>query len=519
MKRKRVWTGVGGLAAVIATALPAFVLRGYSPIEVSKETTWFTEPLTADGYVNYRRVLRDRDSRGRIPSLLQELQNEEIAVVSNVRDTGTLYRAAKERFKSEATTGLHLAQLSMILGENGDFRNRYRKCCSLPYQRSAAPFIASVVSENEEWYDRLEKAIRSPNDVWFWSDETGNPVGNAHALNHNMFNLWEDDVPVRFMLNLGEGNFAEANQDLDLLRTIANWQLATPSHRAMSRMCRTHRRICKCCCVAMLTSNRDPNEWLPQSSAEIPLSLDSNVLSQIRVVMLDELQAMHQRGPTTVSMQSFDQFADSLKQRSLEMSFDWNVLMRDQNAFLDEVTADIWNERTWPIVHTRFQEKWTQIPKLAQWQSSGNFYSVSNARLSGTEYVKQHRRHLTLTSAYEHVSSLYMKIAWTRLTRIVAQLATYRNTHSKFPDSLRQIEIQTNEELLDPFTESEFKYSRDGDGFRLYSVGANMTDENGTFGYSSGSPGEKSYENADDISFRWPFEDRHAEEVGKSGAN
>ncbi len=53
----------------------------------------------------------------------------------------------------------------------------------------------------------------------------------------------------------------------------------------------------------------------------------------------------------------------------------------------------------------------------------------------------------------------------------------------------------------------------------LYSVGANMTDESGNFGYSPGLHGAKSYENADDISFRWPLEEGYAEQKGKSGVD
>lgn len=66
-----------------------------------------------------------------------------------------------------------------------------------------------------------------------------------------------------------------------------------------------------------------------------------------------------------------------------------------------------------------------------------------------------------------------------RATLLVTQLQAHRQQHGVYPDSLDALPTGT---AIDPFTEQPFVYRRDGDGFVLYSAGANGVDDGGVDG-------------------------------------
>ena len=64
-----------------------------------------------------------------------------------------------------------------------------------------------------------------------------------------------------------------------------------------------------------------------------------------------------------------------------------------------------------------------------------------------------------------------------RATILTARLKAYRQQHGAYPESL---EVFGDREIaIDPFTGGRFAYQRDGDGFRLYSLGGNGVDDGG----------------------------------------
>ena len=59
-------------------------------------------------------------------------------------------------------------------------------------------------------------------------------------------------------------------------------------------------------------------------------------------------------------------------------------------------------------------------------------------------------------------------------------LKRYKQEHGQYPDQLQQILSETFKELpLDPYNGEPFHYRKEGDGFLLYSVGANRVDDGG----------------------------------------
>ena len=72
------------------------------------------------------------------------------------------------------------------------------------------------------------------------------------------------------------------------------------------------------------------------------------------------------------------------------------------------------------------------------------------------------------------------QVAKYRGTRIVLALELYRRKHKAYPEDLSALVPEFIESLpADPFSNEAFKYLREGDEYRLYSVGANLQDDGG----------------------------------------
>jgi hypothetical protein len=80
-----------------------------------------------------------------------------------------------------------------------------------------------------------------------------------------------------------------------------------------------------------------------------------------------------------------------------------------------------------------------------------------------------------------------------RMLPVLVELRRYYNENGQWPETLEEIKTKVPKlALIDPYTEVQFVYKKEGDGFRLYSKGKNRIDENG---FRAGS--------ADDFMF-WP---------------
>lgn len=63
---------------------------------------------------------------------------------------------------------------------------------------------------------------------------------------------------------------------------------------------------------------------------------------------------------------------------------------------------------------------------------------------------------------------------------IAIELRVYKARHGKYPDTLKELALNTTHELpLDPFTGQSYIYRKEKEGFIVYSVGANLKDDRG----------------------------------------
>ncbi len=89
-------------------------------------------------------------------------------------------------------------------------------------------------------------------------------------------------------------------------------------------------------------------------------------------------------------------------------------------------------------------------------------------------------------------------------------LSAYRTEHGEYPKTLAELAPTYIDAILkDPFTDGEFYYKQEGDGYLLYSVGRNGKDDGGR-NYMHGSRDETGtvtedeMKSWDDIAIRTP---------------
>lgn len=131
------------------------------------------------------------------------------------------------------------------------------------------------------------------------------------------------------------------------------------------------------------------------------------------------------------------------------------------------------------------------------------------AILGTTADVSVHAGHTIsafMISAYRQSSLARGRVeARRQLARLAFALAAFHAERGAYPPLLDELApVYLDEVPFDPFTAAPLRYELGApDGYRLYSVGENLTDDGGR-GHESDKPG-------DDISIGVPFADRPGE--------
>jgi len=121
------------------------------------------------------------------------------------------------------------------------------------------------------------------------------------------------------------------------------------------------------------------------------------------------------------------------------------------------------------------QPYWKARPELLRWDTTvsnlSGFYSLSNLSLGGmTRYPEQVARAQARALA----------------ARLGLALSAHKQQTGSYPDDLTVLSPDLIDEIpLDPFTGEPFIYRKEADGFILYSIGPNLTDDDGVYVYDN----------------------------------
>jgi hypothetical protein len=189
-----------------------------------------------------------------------------------------------------------------------------------------------------------------------------------------------------------------------------------------------------------------------------------------RYFVLDLCQWMARGGPGNVAI-LLDQIlpaggSDRVRWQTKLMTrflpVPYEEAMRSMNQFYDGAVV-AWGQPTWA--------KRREAMRL--WQEEGE--RAASGNLVGV-FMRAHWPAIYLLPAFTRAMEVGEGArAELRLARVALALAAYRAERGAYPAELGEL----GEVPLDPFTDGAFVYARTGEGYRLYSVGANMKDDGG----------------------------------------
>lgn len=147
------------------------------------------------------------------------------------------------------------------------------------------------------------------------------------------------------------------------------------------------------------------------------------------------------------------------------------------------------------------------------------FRDINSNAIAGALDLAKGRTPQKVTA--QRVSALYLAVALgsgyvvlitddvanirVRLTEVALGLGAYRTEHGQYPDQLRALPPMYLPRLpKDPYSDEDFRYRRQGDGYVLYSVGPNGNDNTGPSVASWDPAYNEELSKSDDIGIRMP---------------
>ncbi len=458
-----------------------------APVRVSYETTRLTGPLSADGYVDYLKVIRDDLKQ---TSLHYDdhpwhvlFQDEDSRRVNGNRSgpsgaRSLVYREPVEILREElGSEAKSIAGREALRVYEEEMLPRRRHN---PYSTSEDPVAVAAIAANAYWYQAIEQScdaaklpVSFPQNSPSESEATAGDIGlDLHSYCSQIV----DRLLLRSMNRAGDGGLVDAYADIHLIFRIARKMdglcfvstscadsAETKASRAIIVQILSSPLMTKECCHQI--------ESLPQESTmpEILRIVDQTE----RYIRLDLIQGMHLRKFSPVRFHGRLAFA---KSRRFWHAVDWNRVLVETNRVFDEqlkvlrmagsrnqTMAAAKHRQTLALSH----EADVDPDEIPLWSAN-----------DPTDFLI---RQLQIESSdiFDPIIMTYCRDLRRRVIQIVARLSMSRKIHGEFPRELNSVlaidgfSEAAPDLLIDPFSGMVLGYESSGDAFILFSVGPN----------------------------------------------
>ena len=505
---------------------------GRHAITVSYETTRITAPLHPEGGVDYLAALNQQASEGvtpennavvellhafgpaKIPSELRPTFFQMLGM-QPLPDEGAYFVSFEDYCRQT------LAEDVVTRDSNGD---GWTDLDETIFRAEIAPWTADAWPQVAAWLDAnqlaLERIVAASQRTRYYCPLMCKSAKSA---------LMDVDTPImyferpaaralatRAMLRLGSGDVEAAWQDdlacHRLSRLVGQGQMLLDALRSFGL-----EGIAVFIDRAVLMQTGLSTERLQRMVDDLAqLAPVPNCADQLdradRFGFLGEIQRMAAEGPGSVEKTEdrnrVDTAADSssLDQYSAVI-FDYNAVMRSQNAWIDRTVAAL-RQPTWSARRTAIHSMETEIDtsmKGPRSVFSTAFSFLSSPRRTISEGMGQMMVSLSMTGV-RGVAEAEMRANVKRdLINVGFRLAQYRADRGEYPNQLADLVPQYIAAIpIDPFADRPFVYRRQPVGFMLYSVGLNGKDDVGT-GYRDYESDRDVDAGEDDIVVRVPL--------------
>lgn len=495
-------------------------------VTISKQTTYITEPLRKDGFVDYLAALNQRCREG--------ITQENNATIPLLKAIGLGKIAPKHRDEYCRMLGIKL------LPEKGDYyvdleeyvhalkakekpvaelgekdhdaiSEQLTKAMKRPWSKKEFPVLAGWLAANERPMVLLVAASKCPRSYDPLISEDGQLIGMLLPT----VTLYREAVRVlttRAMFRVDEGKIDEAWEDLlachrlarlagqgptlvESLVAVAVDSMACAADQGLLQ----HVRIT----AAQAAKMRDDLGKLPP----MPKIVDKIVAGE-RLVFLDCVGTVCRKGISSIASlldgpKSDRGMVKSMLDVMLAASVDWDQVLRMGNSWYDRM-ADACRKPTRADRRVAMGKIESEIFKLAK--KSVDLKSLGASALGRPrEEISRRMGELLLglflpplSRVADAEDSAAMR---SELNRLAFALAAYRADHGSYPAKLAHLKPKYLTEVpKDIFIDAALHYTRQGDGYLLYSVGRNEKDDGGK-GLDDCKAGDGGW---DDLAVRMP---------------
>lgn len=482
LRRRNVW-GFAALGIGLPLAWMLWRIFGWLPaLEVTTETTWLTQPVGENGYVDYLGHLRTEyvrqggfaDPGDPWHIMIEDERRGQTSV------DGVLYVDPVQEFRASLDAETEMFEREQQV-ENFE-EELLPALTSGPWQADDHPVVAATVEQNAEWYQKLEEC-RSPVSYLTFPDGTGEPVENIAGYIGLVGTDSARQIQERFLLRMGlhfgQQNPSSAVTDaLFLYRALAREQFCMVQ---LMQQRRHERRLTLMLIQGLLMSETldeetlDLVEKLPTNASDLEFS---KRLQVERMISLDYMTCMH-RARFFTDFQMDQNVPSDVYQwivaRQRAHSIDWNALLRHENAFVDKISS-LADGDSWLAAHEGIRrlcepegadEAKKKIANVQMWQIFPDTATFSLALQDSHPFI-----------VIGHLATAEILLR-RRVVQIAARLSVWKLRHTAFPDRLEQLQTlkgfkpMGQKELIDPFTGKPLNYSAQNDGFEIRSLGRN----------------------------------------------
>lgn len=500
--------------------------RPWEKIKISKETTFFTEPVHEDGTIDYLNAINQLNKpKGLTPknngaallvtvlrkeissevfyeNLLKELELKKGAIkgpfLVNLNEAIKKENKAKREMKPGADepvaneSGADESNLAESISRPEHSLDKLMsRSQSAPWTSNEHPILAKWISENEKPLEIVEEALACPH---FYLPYVTSRKGNQREI------LFATILPIpqqyrsvarvlkaRAMMHIGEGHSLKAKKDLITIHKLArkigsqhNTLIEQLISIAIENIALEGDRI------VSLQGNLSIDQLNDYRNDLKKLGRVSNIQEAIlifeRVGALDAISHLSRKGEnndlesllgTGVHFNAFQRIFDTL-------TIDWNQVMKNINAWYDQY------DNTDRKSFSEIQKEMKAIELKMQETKAilGDPTTAVKSVFWGRNYRSQVFSDVLLSLLAPAIGRCYYAQERSKmemeLTQITLALAAWNKENKEWPKSLKQL---VPKYLLsipnDRFNDQDLKYTSDGKTFLLYSVGDDRKDNGG----------------------------------------
>ena len=465
---------------LLIVVLVSYVVTQYRsvPIQVSSETTYLTESLDEDGLPNYVQHVHKQLMKGVTPEnngavpFWQAAGSQAIPPEKQVwyfaqlgmpvpppRDpTFDVYDAAAEEIRANGSP-------------SGDAYDIAAGVITRPWRRGELPRLAKWMEDRSEEFGLLDQAATRSRFACPSPEASGECSVVELTWPHLIvMKGMHRNLSARAMLRMGEGDMDGAWRDCQTMFRLANHIESQSLIGWLMKVAAYGQALTTTSALVEVETNAQRVKEIEAFVAKLPPIVDA------RQIINDFERLMYMSAVVDLSRGRFGIGALTGRTTTVSRAVDWNQILRRGNEAFDALGQALEGDRQ------------QQMENVANWE--GEFIvrpeeigfvgkATRSATLTGRSRTVSDILIATMTPACLSAADAKRNLAiQLHQFRLRARLNAYRCEHGQFPESLTALGADPAM-LRDPVNETSYAYERTGNGFFLYSLGANGHDEQG----------------------------------------